>query len=507
MSSEYLIYEPHGGMRARAEESGVLIDSEGQPEPLNGVYCGVFSQRPEQGPSFIPYSQILWCEPHKAPSGTSLESVVLTYAKPKGASVEPATITVEIVHSLGLGQVSGPVSISEQVLAKAYPNGLRQPAICVLVNPHGGRGTAASVYSASVAPILNAAKASVVYQETEYNGHAVEIARDLDVASFDVVVCCLGDGTPHEVINGFYSRPNKGVEAFNKVCVTQLPCGLGNAMSLSTHGTNDAATATVAMLKAHRTKLDLMAVTQGRPGKQTTKLSFLTQTYGVVADSDIGTEHLRFLGPARFDLGILMKVLQRARYPCDLYVEEVAPKDAVEDHYDAHRISGNIQKPVKETDLQLRYPDGPHAPVPVTWTRVPVETADNVSTFYVGKMPVILNDAQFFPAALPNDGAMDMVITDSSALVPQMIRIMLLVERGKHVFHAKVEHAKILAYRLIPRVNDGGKHYISVDGEDFPCEPMQVEVLPGILTGLLAEKGFVPTVFAPESRPAVSQRP
>lgn len=499
MSSEYLIHNPHGAMRAQAEERGLSLDPQSFPEASEAACCGIISAQPETKQTFIPYTQILWCEPSE-----NDESVVVTYAEPIGSSVRPAKVTVEIGHSLALGQASGPNSVCERVLEKAYPNGHRQLSVCVLVNPHGGKGRAAEVYKDAVAPILAAAKAQVVYYETQYMGHAVEIARDLDVALFDVVVCCLGDGTPHEVLNGFFSRPDKGAEAFNKVCVTQLPCGLGNAMSLSTHGTNDAATATVCMLKAHRTKLDLMAVTQGQPEAQTTKLSFLTQTYGVVADADIGTEHLRFLGPVRFDLGVLMKVLKSARYPCDLYVEEVTPKEALQGHFEIHRNARSSTEPVTAESFQLRHPEGPFGPVPADWRRVPVEIGDNVSTFYVGKMPVILSNAQFFPAALPNDGAMDMVITDGRALVPEMVRIMLQVERGHHVFHDKVEHTKVRAYRIVPRIADGEKHYISVDGEDFPCEPMQVEVLPGVLTGLLAEDGFVPTVFGTKSHGSLS---
>ena len=59
------------------------------------------------------------------------------------------------------------------------------------------------------------------------------------------------------------------------------------------------------MLKAHKTKLDLMAITQG--SEKITKLSFLSQCYGIIADSDIGTEHLRWLGPIRFELGVIQK--------------------------------------------------------------------------------------------------------------------------------------------------------------------------------------------------------
>ena len=100
--------------------------------------------------------------------------------------------------------------------------------------PAWRQGHAKTIYKIKILPILQAARANVTYFETKYHGHATEIARELDVNDYDIIVCCSGDGIPHEVINGFYLRPDKGLLTFNKIAVTQLPCGSGNALSLST---------------------------------------------------------------------------------------------------------------------------------------------------------------------------------------------------------------------------------------------------------------------------------
>lgn len=47
--------------------------------------------------------------------------------------------------------------------------------------------------------------------------------------------------------------------------------------------------------------VDLFSVTQG--GKRT--ISFMSQALGLMADLDIGTEHLRWMGDARFIYGLL----------------------------------------------------------------------------------------------------------------------------------------------------------------------------------------------------------
>ncbi|MFK5282232.1 diacylglycerol kinase family protein, partial [Lacticaseibacillus paracasei] len=90
-----------------------------------------------------------------------------------------------------------------------------------------------------------------------------------------------GDGITHEFINGLYKRPDN-VEALNKLAVTQIPCGSGNAFSLSTFGTANPALATLEVLKLTEIEMDAMLLQQGH----TTSLSFLSQAYGAVADSD-----------------------------------------------------------------------------------------------------------------------------------------------------------------------------------------------------------------------------
>ena len=48
-------------------------------------------------------------------------------------------------------------------------------------------------------------------------------------------------------------------------------------------------------------KVDLFSITQG--GKRS--LSFMSQALGLMADLDLGTEHLRWMGDTRFMVGLL----------------------------------------------------------------------------------------------------------------------------------------------------------------------------------------------------------
>lgn len=466
MSSDDL---PLLAAHATADENGLYFSTHGGPGKTELFSC--FSAGPSDAvPVHVPFHDILWSEGHG-----SKQKITYVVRHGKGLRVEHATVSV-------------PPGCD--VLAQAYRSSKPAPSILVVVNNHGGVGRARDRYHRHILPVLQAAHCSVTFVETQHARHAVEIGRDLDVDRYDIVACCLGDGVPHEIINGMYERRDRA-RAFSRVAVTQLPCGLGNALLLSTHGSGDAGVAAHRMLKLARSRMDVMAVTQG----ECTRLSFLSQAYGVIADLDIGTEHMRWMGPVRFEVGVAQRVWQKTRYPCDLWVKYAARGADVERHY--LRARAESQAPAgsgAESEADPFIPKGPPLlkPPPPDWEQVP---ADNLSIFYVGKMPYMLTDAQFFPAALPRDGLMDMVTTTTATLFFKMARVLLAVDKGAHVRSPEVHHAKIAAYRLVPRV-DPLRHYLSVDGESFPLEPFQAEVLPGLLTVLLHEGEYVDTKFA-----------
>lgn len=386
-----------------------------------------------------------------------------------------------------------PNLFAQHIVDRAYPGSNNRPNILFLINLKGGKGEAGTIYRDQIQPILEASRLKYKALYTERAKHAMEIASELDIDQYDIIACCSGDGIPHEVINGLNLRPDRA-RAFNKLAIAQLPCGSGNAFSLSVFGTTDCGLATLEMLKLKKIQIDIMSVTQG----DRTNLSFLSQAFGAIADCDIGTESLKCMGLIRFELGLTYRVLTKAKYPCDLYVKyAIENKKEIQEHFRLYNRDTDLQKEkrrILSKDLELKYPDL-DSPVPSDWQLIPREETENLSIFYVGNMPYVLTDAQFFPAAISDDGYMDMVIFHNKISRWHYTNLLLNVHNGGHVHHDDVRHAKITAYRLVPRVQDPQKHFISVDGESFPVVPMQVEVLPGILTVLLKDDCYVDTKF------------
>lgn len=368
----------------------------------------------------------------------------------------------------------------EKLLDRAYGASQRQKRIKVLVNPFGGTGTAQKLYVRDIEPIFAAARCEVDVERTKYRGHAVELVENLETDSFDVIACCSGDGVAHEVFNGL-AKKKDAARALTQAAVVQLPCGSGNAMSLNLNGTDSPSLAALVVVKGLRTPLDLVSITQG--DRRT--ISFLSQSVGIVAESDLGTEHLRWLGSARFTYGFLVRLIGKTLYPADIALHlEIDNKPGIREAY-SHETS---QAPPTH-DLRAIPPPTAGLPslkygtvndaLPESWTLVP---HDKLGNFYAGNMAYMSPDANFFPASLPSDGCLDLIRIAGDIPRLMAVKSLLAIEKGTFFDMPHVDYAKVSAYRIIPRNQVHG--YISIDGERVPFAPFQAEVHRGLGTVL-----------------------
>lgn len=219
------------------------------------------------------------------------------------------------------------------------------------MNPHAGPGGADKLWENEAGPIFRAARVSADVVRTEYSGQGVDIARDVDVDAYDMIVACSGDGLPHEIFNGLGKRADAR-RALGRLAVAHVPCGSGNAMSCNLYGTHKAAPAALAIVKGTSTPMDLVSITQGSEGAR--YLSFLSQSLGIVAESDLATEHMRWMGEARFTVGFLQRVFRGKVYPCDVAMKvEVEGKVNIRDHYRrAKGLAGGREEAVPEGERE-----------------------------------------------------------------------------------------------------------------------------------------------------------
>ncbi|CAL9736753.1 sphingoid long chain base kinase 4 [Monosporozyma servazzii] len=465
------------------------------------------------------YEDSLYDDIENLEEGTTFNKslIELTFVHPRGKNIVPTKLTL-LMDPLPTEttSVTNTPDLVSYIIEKSYQNVHKEKSILIIINPHGGAGKALTLFNELVKPILDSSP-FINYEvvHTKYYQHAIDIARDMDITKFDTVACCSGDGIPNEVINGFYQRTDRST-VFNKVCVTQLPCGSGNAMSVSCHWTMNPSYSTLCLLKSVESRIDLMCCQQPSYVDESPRLSFLSQTMGVIAESDINTEFIRWMGPVRFDIGVAFNIFQSKKYPCDLYVKYAAKtKKQLNIHYKQNKSKGQLlftptnsqvsinkskdnnnsafvqeKFPIKDTDLDIKY--SIKDPIPSDWEKIDSEVTDNLSIFYTGKMPYIAKDVKFFPAALPADGTIDMILTDTRTPLHKITPILLSLDKGTHVLEPEVIHSKITAYKLIPKIKNT---VISVDGEHFPLEPLQVEIIPGLLKTLLRNGSYIDTEF------------
>jgi sphingosine kinase len=482
-------------------------------EPRN--CCGLLASSTKTTRA-IPFYNVLWAELH------DLE-ITVQYAQPsgkKGCAVGHVhyTLTDKGSHAHAQAWV-------EALLDRSYPGSVkRRKRVKVLVNPFGGQGHAQKLWTREIEPIFAAAKCHVDVEKTAYKGHAVEIAERIDVDAFDVIACASGDGLPHEVFNGL-AKQRDARRALRQVAVVQLPCGSGNAMSLNLTGTDSPSLAAVAIIKGVRTPLDLVAITQGSERYY----SFLSQAVGIIAESDLGTESLRWMGPLRFTWGILVRLMGQTIYPAELsYALETEDKRTIQENHRRfleEHVAATAKKlsQGEESDSETGVPmmtgsDSIPAlrygtvtdPLPPKFQTHDLPTLGN---FYTGNMAYMSGDTPFFPCSLPSSGLLDLITIDGH--VPRLTSVKMLtsVENGTIMNFPEVNYRQVTGYRITPRYAPattqgnglkaklghwlgGGKGeeekggFIAIDGERVPFEPFQAEVVPGLGT-VLSRRGPV----------------
>ncbi|KAH8701540.1 ATP-NAD kinase-like domain-containing protein [Talaromyces proteolyticus] len=300
-------------------------------------------------------------------------------------------------------------------LSRACGKALQKKRAYVLINPNSGSGGA-----------LKTARMKL------------EIS---DINEFDTITACSGDGTPHEIFNGLAKRPDAGI-VLQKASMSHIPCGSANALSYNLY--------------------EIM--------------SFLTQALGILAEGDLATEHLRWMGNNRFTIGVAQRVFRRKCYPCGLAVQ-------IEMNDKSRPTVLKIALATATTDFQCWKYGTIKGPIPDSWTAI---SDDKVGNVYCGNLCTILfgshcpchnyvgPDVRYFLAAIDSYGNMDIVTMNGDMSIFKTIKALLSIGSPRFFNSPHVKYKKISAYRITPRDQEDG--YISIDGKQVPFELFQAEI-------------------------------
>ncbi|CAH7686805.1 ATP-NAD kinase-like domain-containing protein [Phakopsora pachyrhizi] len=433
----------------------------------------------------------------------------------------------------------------------------RSRKILVIVNPFGGSGKGQKIWKSTVEPILKLSTASVEVKFTSHSGHASEIGKELRIDKVDVVVCVSGDGVIHELINGIGLRPD-AQSVLKRLSISPIPAGSGNALSANQLGPKEGRNtqlATIVALKGKPVPLDLCSFTQLHPDQASAstagepfqprlirRLSFLSVSFGLMAELDVGTESWRWMGDTRFAIGFIFGAIanrkQRVRIDLRIIDDDKASiernwvdkqrqivknttttvtttasssgemiSSSEVNHKDQEDASRNEagDKSQSENGLPtLRFGD---VSVPIQsndgndgWVTI----EDKITTFYAGTLPFMATELLAFPAKVPGDGSIDLIIHKSPSTI-KTLKMMDGAENGSMFKSNECRYYKTRAIRLTPisGLDDEGeekgikKSLIAVDGEEIDYRSIQVEVHSG-MANVLSLNGRLGAVGLPE---------
>ncbi|KAF8921225.1 ATP-NAD kinase-like domain-containing protein [Mucidula mucida] len=391
------------------------------------------------------------------------------------------------------GKVQGELTTAsewaESVTKAAYEDlGVkRHRRIKVLVNPFGGVGKGVAIFTTTVEPILRAAGCTLDVQHTNRGGHAYDIAKELPL-SYDAIVSVSGDGLIHEIMNGFAHHEHP-MKAF-AIPIAPIPTGSGNGLALNLLGLADGFDVVLAALnvvKGFPMKIDVFSFVQN----DTRTISFMSQAMGLMADLDIGTDNLRWMGDTRFVYGLLKGLIPFKPCPVEFSYKAAAKdkdtmaQEALERHKN-DRIGATAPVSAEITEDNDAFPSLQLDHDFDEWTTF----KEPLLYLYAGKGPYVARDFMAFPASLPDDGLIDIVAQVTSTRA-DILGDLTHGPQGVHFWKKSCSYIKAHAYRVKPLSPKGA---LAIDGEPFPFEPFYVEVHPKLAT-LLSPHGYYAAEF------------
>ncbi|CAL8465366.1 g4902 [Coccomyxa elongata] len=390
-----------------------------------------------------------------------------------------------------------------------YLRNLGSPCKCsfgkrllVIINPHSGRGKAKKAYHSFVESIFDAAGFEVVLHVTQHAGHATDIVRNAPLEQFQAVVAVGGDGTAFEVLQGYFQVPDWQQRIKTPFCL--VPSGSGNALSANC-GLWSAVTAAHAVCKGKQRPIDIFSVLQ--PQGQCF-YAFLSIYYGMMANLDRGTDHLRWMGSVRFTIGALLEVLQRKKYAARVaYVRTVdagiqSPSGHAGDSQGAGQEKGSGMNGSQKGEYRsLEGSTASHGPatillddlgnlsqldlcnansLPQGWQMLP---HDETSFFAAVNLPLLDFNSRTGPQAGFDTGCLDLMYVADLKSRKEGLEFLDAAGKGKHLELTKCLLEKVVALIIEP-LSPGT--WLVVDGEDIDYRRVFVEVHPKLCSVIVA---------------------
>ena len=318
--------------------------------------------------------------------------------------------------------------VHKPIYAKVFTKDIEQDEAATLVhlmvNPFSGKKKGKKI-AEQVKTLLEEKSISVQTHFSTYSGELIELTANLTTNDSDIIAVIGGDGTLSEVVTGLMKS--------KKNCrVGLIPAGTGNSIAndMKITSTEEAVSR---ICNGNYQSLDLAKVdlVAGLPGNENgtlTRYSINLVTWGLGVDSTIKAEKMRWMGPMRYDVGILMAIMANNRRNAKLTIDG----NTIEDDFTLFLIQNS-------------------------------QTGGSM-------LPLA-------PGASLDDGVMDIGILKKMKRGQILKAFGQLKKEGRHVFHPMVDYHRFKTLEIsTPRPTA-----INIDGENIGSTPLKMEVMQGAL--------------------------
>jgi diacylglycerol kinase (ATP) len=289
----------------------------------------------------------------------------------------------------------------------------------LIVNPVAGHGRGRKVF-ARIEPRIREIFPDLDVRFSEFSGHAFQLGGEAVREKYDRVLCLGGDGTPFEVVNGFYlnGRPSFLPE------IGLIPAGTGNSF-LRDFGIENPEEAVQRLAAGRRLKVDLVEFEFRMEGKTERRYSLNIIGAGLITDIlKLTNDRLKIFGKLGYSLAVLIRLARGMDNAIDI-----------------------------EADGR-------------TWTIKDSALVVSNSRFTGGRMKIA-------PQADTADGKADLVVF-RDVNRREILQIFKRVFSGSHASHPKVEITQAAEMTITGRP----PLRVMADGELLGESPLRLKVLP-----------------------------
>lgn len=356
----------------------------------------------------------------------------------------------------------------------------RKMKLLIFVNPASGTGQAINTYNKAL-PYLNKGNVTTRVVFTEYKNHAYDYVQNLKINEYDGIIVCSGDGIMHEIINSIFNRNDKDI-FINNIILGVIPGGSANALckviSNYNDDNNDLENFIYYILKGNSKYIDIQEyelLTEQNVSKKI--YSFLSLTWGIIADIDLESECLRCLGgEARFTImGAIRWLWLREIYGNLMILKE----DSNVNVNDIPSIKENLSDEFISNNMEV--------------------FNDKFNLFLANNTKFISENNYTNPLSELDDGKNDILFLKNSdsgkfLLFKELVYYlddgdMLFSDKDKKEFINGIHYKKCKFFRLIPKINLTQNNDVnvsvlnnftfsySIDGEKYPICPIQCKTL------------------------------